>query len=125
MMILIQQKVIYIESGDFDISADGDAISAETDVLVTDSDFNIISGGGSSHNVSSSVSAKGIKGIVNVIINGENFVINSADDAIHSNGNIAVNGGQFSISSDDDGIHAGQALTINDGENDIQNLMTE
>ena len=41
--------------------------------------------------------------------------IDSADDALHSNGSLTMDGGEVSISSGDDGIHSDATLTINNG----------
>jgi hypothetical protein len=51
-----------------------------------------------------------------VNINGGDFTISSADDAIHSNDGIIINDGIFDISSGDDGIHADASLEISGGD---------
>ena len=106
---------IYIEQGDINITAQTDAIDAQTDVLISDGQFNLKSGGGSSRSVISSSSAKGVKGNVSVLIDDGNITANSADDALHSNTSIVINGGEFNISTGDDGIHADKSVIINDG----------
>lgn len=106
---------ISIETGTFNITSAGDALAAETDVLITDGNFILSSGGGSNKNVSGDISAKGIKGVVSVIIDGGDFSINSADDALHSNGNLKINSGTYAISAGDDGIHADSSIEINGG----------
>lgn len=110
---------IYIIDGDFDINSNGDGFAAETDVLISTCELTLKSGGGSSASVSSTTSTKGIKAGVNIIIDSGTFSINSADDAIHSNGGITINNGVFAIASGDDGIHADYDLTINDGDINI------
>ncbi len=107
---------VSIESGTITVTSGTDAISAQTDVLIKDGKFNLTSGGGSGKTVSSTVSAKGIKGTVSVIIDGGTIVVNSADDAIHSNASIAINGGIISLSSGDDGIHSDSTLGLNGGD---------
>lgn len=67
----------------------------------------------------SSESAKGIKSGSDMIIGGGSFKIDSADDAVHSNGIIKIENGSFEITSGDDGIHADTALTIDDGKLNI------
>ena len=67
-----------------------------------------------------STSIKGIKAGGELIINGGDFTIDSADDAVHSNSSVTVNGGTFSIESGDDGFHADETLTINDCVIDIK-----
>lgn len=76
-------------------------------------------GGGQSSSSSSddesTVSTKGIKAVGNVTINGGVIVIDSADDAVHSNASVTVNGGEYEIATGDDGIHAEETLTITSG----------
>jgi len=55
--------------------------------------------------VDSNTSAKAVKGVVCVAIDKGTFSINSADDAVYSNGEVVISGGTFSISSGDDGIN--------------------
>lgn len=106
---------ISIETGTFNVTSTGDAIAATTDVLIKDGQFNLVSGGGSSKLASATVSSKGIKAVVSMVIDDGTFIINSADDALHSNASLAVNGGVFTISTADDGIHADAALGISGG----------
>lgn len=107
---------IAIETGNFTITAGGDAITAQTDVLITDGEFILTAGGGSNGRIDETTSAKGIKAGVNVNIDGGNFTLNTADDAIHSNTSLVVNAGTFFITTGDDGIHADSTLTINGGD---------
>jgi len=106
---------INIESGSFDITAGGDAIQATTDVLISDGQFTITTGGGSSSFVDESSSAKGIKAAVNLNIENGTFVINAADDALHSNASMVINNGSFTVATGDDGFHADATLEINSG----------
>jgi len=109
----------FIEYGAIDITSGGDAIVAETDVLISYGKMILSSGGGSNVHINESTSAKGIKAVVNTIIEDGTFIINSADDAIHSNGNMVINGGSYDISTGDDGLHADANLLINSGNIDI------
>jgi hypothetical protein len=108
-----------IEQGTFNITTGGDALTAQTDVMIAGGVFTLTSGGGSTRSAAGAVSAKGIKGAVAVNIDGGTFTIDSADDAVHSNGSITINGGTFHIQSADDGMHADAALSINGGEIEI------
>ncbi len=112
---------ILIEKGIINITAGGDAMQAETDVLITDGEITIYSGGGYTRDVNENTSAKGIKAVVNTIIEGGVMTVDAADDAIHSNGNMAVNGGVFNIITGDDGFHADEVLSINNGDITITN----
>ncbi|MCB0225373.1 MAG: carbohydrate-binding domain-containing protein [Anaerolineae bacterium] len=107
---------IAIETGTITITAGGDAIQAETDVMITDGDFTLTSGGGSAGVIEEDASAKGIKAGVNVNIDGGTFTLDTADDAVHSNGSLVINDGAFVIATGDDGIHADSTLEINAGD---------
>jgi hypothetical protein len=107
---------IAVENGVLDITAGGDALTAQTDVLISEGEFTLSSGGGSGNWVDETTSAKGIKGLVNVAIDGGMFTVDAADDAIHSNDSVTINGGVFTLATGDDGIHADSTLTINAGE---------
>lgn len=125
---------IYIESGSFNITAENDGIEAQTALEIKDGDFTVKTGGGSqnaaAYSQSSNMrgfspsaqttedteSAKALKCSSLIVIDGGNFNIDSADDAIHSNSDAEINGGNIVISSGDDGIHADDALIINGGE---------
>lgn len=67
----------------------------------------------------SSTSIKGMKSTGDMQIDYGTFIIDSADDAVHSNASISVNGGSFQIATGDDGFHADEALTITSGTIEI------
>lgn len=73
----------------------------------------------SSSDTTESTSAKGLKGLTSIVINGGTFNLDTSDDALHSNGTIVINNGTFNIASGDDGIHADEKLTINNCTMDI------
>lgn len=60
-------------------------------------------------------SMKGLKAVTSLTVSGGTFTIDSADDAVHSNGSLTVSGGTFAISTGDDAFHADGALVIDDG----------
>ncbi len=60
----------------------------------------------------SSTSMKGIKSVSTMQIDGGDFTIDSADDAVHSDTSLTVNGGTFNIASGDDALHAEDALAV-------------
>lgn len=112
---------VLIEDGMIDITAAGDAIDAQTDVMIAAGQITLSSGGGSNGRIDESSSAKGIKASVSVTIDSGTFAIDSADDAIHSNGSLVINGGSFIIASGDDALHADSTLDVNGGEISITN----
>ncbi|MBO4867118.1 MAG: carbohydrate-binding domain-containing protein [Ruminococcus sp.] len=64
-------------------------------------------------------SAKALKSGGNIIIDGGNITIDSADDSLHCDGSANISGGSLSASSGDDGIHVGGDLVISGGTVDI------
>lgn len=69
---------------------------------------------GKSTEESSSESTKGIKA-GNIDISGGSITVDSADDALHSDGDLSVSGGTLSLEAGDDGIHAESRISITDG----------
>jgi hypothetical protein len=110
---------ISIENGVFNLTSNGDALTAQTDVLIAAGNFTLTTGGGNVANLGEDASAKGIKAVANLNIDSGLFTINSADDALHTNGNLVVNTGTFNITAGDDGMHADATLTINGGDINI------
>lgn len=108
-----------IDGGTVQITAGGDAMQAETALTINDGRFTLASGGGSSTVISEDLSAKGVKSSSSIEINGGTFMIDSADDTIHTNGTIVINGGTFTLATGDDAIHADVSIEINGGTVDI------
>lgn len=134
---------VYAEGGSFDISSMGDGIQAEGifcakggDFRITTAGGNDLSGGykntdkdmspddiGSSHTGLPEVfggeapnSKKGIKAGTELNISGGTFSINSADDALHSNGSVFISGGSaVTLSAEDDGTHADNSISVSGG----------
>ncbi|MBQ9484123.1 MAG: carbohydrate-binding domain-containing protein [Ruminiclostridium sp.] len=126
---------VYIGGGNITITSGGDAIDASGIIDAEDGTVTIKSDGGaakapahtenfgmrwdrdtaSTSDSENSSSAKGLKADGAVVINGGEFVIDSSDDAIHSNDSVTVTGGSLTLSSGDDGIHADNSVLISDG----------
>ena len=64
-------------------------------------------------------STKGIKAGGNLWLDGGTFVIDSADDSLHTNSSINISGGSYQIASGDDGIHADDGADISGGKIEI------
>ncbi len=107
---------ISIENGMINVVSGGDAIQAETGVTITGGEIALSSGGGSNNWIGEAASAKGIKAVVSVTIDGGSLTIDSVDDALHSNGSLVINGGTFALSSGDDAVHADVSVEINGGD---------
>jgi hypothetical protein len=135
--------IVAIENGTFNLKAEKDGIQAETAILITDGTFNITSGGGSVNGTkkaeegfggpmggknntntptasqTETESKKAIKASSDIGIAGGTFIIDSADDSLHSNNNAVIEGGNFTITSGDDGMHADATLGIKGGKINI------
>ena len=124
-----------IEDGSFDIVSGGGSVNASKQ---TSDSWGGFMGGGhgmggdrgmtgqsqtmsstSSETEESSTSIKGIKATGDLKINGGSFVIDSADDSVHSNVSVYINGGRFEIASGDDAFHADETLEITSGNINI------
>lgn len=129
---------LYIVGGNFDITAEGDAISAGYTALIEAGAFKLTAGGGSvnaeqkaqeqfgggkggffppqeSSESEESISRKGIKAGSALTIHGGSFQIDTADDALHSNGSLSITDGDFALKTGDDGAHADENLDISGG----------
>lgn len=130
---------VTIRDGAFTLTAGSDGISSDNEeagkgtVLIEGGQFTITTGGGASAAVytvrgfgrgwqqqaaedTDTVSMKGIKAQSALEITGGTFVLDTQDDALHSNGDVVVRGGSFDISAGDDAIHADNAATVYGGD---------
>lgn len=92
-----------------------DGVQAGGTLAVSGGKFNIKCAGGWNGSISTTESAKGLSAAGEMTIGNGTMIIDSADDAVHSNTNLNINGGSFTISTGDDGFHANNLLTINGG----------
>ena len=125
------EGTITINGGTFNISSYNDGIQAKSKLTINDGNFYIktFNNGASSTNFNKDEeSAKGLKCswnetniIIMLNIKGGTFILDTADDSIHSDGNITITGGTFTINSGDDGIHSDQILIL--GEKDADNSL--
>ncbi len=119
-----EKGFILITDGTFDIVASGDGLVAETGMIISGGTFDITAGGGSSATLSDSESGKGIKGIGSVSITGGSFIIDSADDGVHSDGDIYIGGGAFEISVAEGGGGGGMGGMTSNGQDGIHSDTT-
>lgn len=127
---------IMIDGGVFRLTAGADGIQAETALRITGGSFSITTGGGAEkapvrtewnefggrgqgrpgNNQGTAeqetASAKGLKAGKELALSGGSFVLDTVDDALHSNQDIAITGGEFQIATGDDGVHADESLVI-------------
>ena len=116
---------VTINGGTFDIDVDGDGIQGDTALNINGGTFDIQTWKGYSvwnDTLADEYSCKGLKasgdraeeaGIEPALnITGGTFVLNTGDDAVHSDAYATVTGGTFTIQTGDDGMHADTSLTI-------------
>lgn len=126
--------IVSISNGDFDIQVSGDGIQAETDLGVTGGTFAIVAGSQNDateypsadgqdnsdlnwdREDTGAASMKGLKSGDSITVSGGTFILDTADDAVHTNGEVTIGGGSFEIRAGDDGIHGDLALLIEGGE---------
>lgn len=112
---------ITINGGDITINAAGDDIQAEVSLTIADGIFDLTANGGAATTLASDAdSCKGLKAGSDITINGGEYTINTADDAVHSNEYITVNAGTFNIKTGDDGMHADTSLIVGQESGDVQ-----
>lgn len=140
---------IVFESTNISIESECDGISASSSLFMNDTETNIVSGGGSQNASKSSSEAPpggmgGFRGMgfgggfggwnsqteadtpstksikaTDIEVRGGNFVLDSAEDCLHSDNDMTIEGGVFSILSGDDGVHADMNLILNPESIDI------
>ena len=127
---------ITIEGGNITVDSVGDCIVATRTLTISGGTFDLTAYDGYdavyNGDDASYPSAKGLKAAGSYIvtsdsgtetevelveenelsITGGNFKINTADDAIHSDGDATITGGEFEISTGDDAIHANYYMTL-------------
>ena len=118
------QTVLQIDGGTYQVTTGGGSSNAST--TSSGQDNQNWGKGGAAVNTSTAAttdtaaaassdtvsSAKGLKALGELIVNGGDFIIDSSDDALHSNEDLTINNGTFNISSGDDGMHADSNLSI-------------
>lgn len=132
---------IIIDDGTFNITASTDGIQSEHILRINGGEFNIKTGNGYQASTKSSNSQpgnmggntttttqtqdedsmKGLKAGTIIKVTGGTYIIDSQDDAVHTNGNMYIDNGKYTINTGDDAFHADTQLVINGGTIDVQN----
>ncbi len=106
---------VYIVNGSFNINTTAHCIKTTNDtengkgfILIEDGDFNL-----------TSTKGKGLRAVRTIKIQNGNMLINTFDDAIHSDSYVDIVDGRINISAGDDAIHANRELIIDGGNINI------
>lgn len=129
--------IVSIEGGTISIDVQQDGIQSENELYVYAGTLTITAGNGNTNGTKirseqgfnpfeqpsadseDTISMKGMKAANRLTIKGGTIIIDSADDALHSNSDITITGGTIKLSSGDDAIHSDKVLTIKKGTIDI------
>lgn len=110
---------VRISDSALELTSGEDGIQAETSLSISGGSCHITSGGGSGTGIGDEDDGKGIKAGTALTLEGGSYILDCADDAVHSNGNVTVTAGDFQVSSGDDAFHADETLAVSGGEIDI------
>ena len=118
---------IYVCGGEFTINTQCDGFQAAGSATFRGGNIEVLACGGSantSYDKDNMPSAKGIKAGSELTFHAGVYNIDSADDALHSNGNLTILGGEYTLASTDDGIHADYLTTLGEsgGDNSAINV---
>ncbi|WP_330348901.1 carbohydrate-binding domain-containing protein [Streptomyces sp. NBC_00582] len=106
---------VSLAGGAVDVTARGDGVAAATDLVVTGGRLTVAAGGGSGARPADDTSAKGVKAGVIAVLEEGTIAVDSADDAVHSDGAVHFAGATVTAASGDDGVHAEGDLVLDDG----------
>ena len=119
---------IIINGGKITINSEIDAIQAAYELIINGGNFNIktLEGANRKNFDKDNDRAKGIKCSTNehenveniLVINGGNFILDTADDSIHSDFNLTITGGILDINTGDDAVYADQYLILGKAKSD-------
>ena len=111
-----EKGYVAIDGGHFAITSGQDAIQAETNLSLQNAQMTLqTAAGADSTNLDTEGSYKGLKAGGALVVTSGDYVLNTADDALHSDETVAINGGTITAATGDDGIHGDNSVTINEG----------
>lgn len=106
---------IAVTGGTLTVTAGGDGLSAASYLVATGGSGTITTGGGAASGKNDSISQKGLKAGQMIVADGEQFSINSADDAVHSKALAHLASGTLTVATADDALHATTSILISGG----------
>lgn len=112
---------VLVRAGTVNVTAQGDGIHGETDIIVTGGTLTVRSGGGRTTPLPADASAKGLKAGVLIVTGGGQINVDASDDAVHSDTAVALDGGTLTLATRDDAVHAETTLDVTAGTVNVTN----
>lgn len=124
-----EKGFIALEGTSLTVTSEGDGVYASSSIYANDITAQLQTGGGAGNaesgngermgrgmpgnqNSADETSKKGFKAGNELCINGGEYMLDTKDDALHSDGNINITGGNINISSGEDAVHADKNLVL-------------
>ncbi len=109
---------VLLSGGSLDLVAEGDGVQAERVLLVSGGSVSVAAGGG--HRVvPGEASTKGLKAGRELFVEGGRVLVDSSDDALHSDGRLVVSGGDLTLATADDAVHADESVLVSGGRLEV------
>ncbi|GFJ93836.1 carbohydrate-binding domain-containing protein [Phytohabitans rumicis] len=112
---------VLLTNGTVNVTAAGDGVHGETDVITTGGTLTVRAGGGRTATLPADASAKGLKAGVLIVTGGGQITVDAADDALNSDIAIAIDGGTLTLATADDAVHGETTLDVTAGTINVTN----
>jgi hypothetical protein len=112
---------VLFTGGTANVTAGGDGVHGETDVITTGGTLTVRAGGGRTTPLPAEASAKGLKSGVLLVTGGGQMTVDAADDALHSDVAVAIDGGTLNLATADDAVHGESTLDVTAGTVNVTN----
>lgn len=112
---------VLLAGGTTTVTAAGDGVHGETDVILTGGTHTIRAGGGRTTPLPAGASAKGLKAGVLIVTGGGQVTVDAADDAVNSDVAVTIDGGTLTLATADDAVHGETTLDVTNGTVNVTN----
>jgi hypothetical protein len=112
---------VLIAGGTANVTAAGDGVHGETDVITTGGTLTVRAGGGRTATLPADASAKGLKAGVLIVTGGGQITVDAADDAVNSDVAVTIDGGTLNLATADDAVHGETTLDVTAGTVNVTN----
>jgi hypothetical protein len=112
---------VLVAGGATTVTAAGDGVHGETDVITTGGTLSVRAGGGRTTPLPADASAKGLKAGVLIVTGGGQVTVDAADDAVNSDVAVAIDGGTLNLATADDAVHGETTVDVTAGTVNVTN----